>query len=232
MPDQSNPGVQQAEAKKFLAEARKFNREAELAGLHVELETMSLEDSKRRTAFYRAADLEHQVYRFRGEVGPETVPVCIEHLSRWSRMNPGSDMTIVMNSPGGYITYGMDLFDTILELRRDHGHKVTMVGRGYVASMASILLQAADVRVMGPGCFMLVHEPSGMALGSLGEIEDAKHWLDMSAARVLDIYAERCASSGAEKPFTRTQLKNGWNRKNWWLSSDDCLRGGLIDEIR
>lgn len=223
--------VEQAEAQKFLAEAAKFQADARLADLHIESQKRYLEQQRRDIDFNRAADIEHQIYHFRGVVEEGSVSSCIAYMTRWSRLKPGCEMTIVINSPGGYVTDGMELFDTILELRRA-GHKITGVGRGYVASMGSILLQAVDHRVMGPDCSMLIHEPSGVALGSLGEIADTKEWLDMLAARVLDVYAERCASSGAERPYTRTQLKNGWNRKNWWLNSDDCLKGGLIDEIR
>jgi ATP-dependent protease ClpP protease subunit len=186
---------------------------------------------QRREAEDAASDFRNNVYRLRGPIDEGSVTGCIFYLTRWARLNPEADITLVINSPGGYVTEGMDLFDTILEMR-EAGHYITGVGRGYVASMGSILLQACDWRVMGPGCAMLVHEPSGMAMGSIGEIADAKAWLDMTANRILDIYAQRCSESGAEEPFTRTKLKNGWNRKNWWLSADECLKGGLIDEIR
>jgi ATP-dependent Clp protease protease subunit len=228
--------VKKAEAEKYKAEAAKFRVDTKTARLNQEYTRLTYRRSRDDDEFRRAADVEHQVYRFRGVVDERSVAMCIEHLTRWSRLNPGSNMTIVLNSPGGYITEGFDLFDTILELRREGGHYMTGIGRGYVASMGSILLQAFDHRVMGPGCSMLIHEPSGMALGSLGEIEDTKAWLDMLAQRSLDIYAQRCEEARiagtAEKPYTKTQLKAGWNRKNWWLSSEACLKGGLIDEIR
>lgn len=228
---EDNPFVAEALAAKYRAEADELLEKARYQRSQADMGELYAEKLRMETDFRLAADIEHYVYRLSDVIDEKSVPICIEHLTRWSRLNPGCDITIKLNSPGGFVTDGMDLFDTILELR-DEGHKVSMIGRGYVASMAAILLQAGDVRAMGPGCAMLIHEPSGMARGSLGDIEDTKSWLDMTASRVLDIYADRCASSGAEKPYTRAQLKAGWNRKNWWISSEACLKGGLVDEIR
>ena len=232
---EDNPFVAAALAAKYQAEADKEAQLARYNKWQADIGEVNAASMLREQAFRDAADIQHRVYRLCDQLDDQSVPICVEHLTRWSRLTPGCDMTIKLNSPGGMVTYGMELFDTILELR-EAGHKVTMIGRGMIASMASILLQAADVRVMGPGCAMLIHEPSGMAVGSIGEIEDTQAWLKMTANRVLDIYAERCLLAGeagtAEKPYTRAQLKNGWNRKDWWLSSDDCLKGGLVDEVR
>jgi ATP-dependent protease ClpP protease subunit len=220
-----------AEAEKFRAEAAKARKEVEIGKLQLEMQQMSLQEHRYGHAFHMAGDFQNRVYRFRGGVNEDSVTACVDTLVRWSRVNPDGEMTVVLNSPGGYVHSGMELFDTILELRQA-GHHMTGVGRGMVASMGSILLQAFDWRVMGPGCSMLVHEPSGMAYGSAGALEDAKAHMDMTMARILDIYAERCAASAAPKPLTRAQLKAGWNRKDWWLASARCLEGGLIDEIR
>jgi ATP-dependent protease ClpP protease subunit len=223
--------VELAEAEKFLAEAAKFREDATLTRINQESHKLNLAQMQEIHAFNQAGDLENNVYRFRGGVGQESVTSCVSYLTRWSRLNPGADMTVIFNSPGGTIHDGMELFDTVLELRAE-GHLMTGIGRGMVASMGSILLQAFDWRVMGPGCYMLVHQPSGGTYGTLGEIEDTKAWFDMMAERILDTYAERCAGSGAEKPYTRQQLKRGWDRHNWWIDSDTCLKAGLIDEIR
>lgn len=220
-----------AEAEKFTAEAAKARVETEIGNVTLDTQKLFAANTKRDNAFHLASDLQNQVFRLRGAIDGGSAGDCIEMLTRWSRINPGSDMTLVINSPGGYVTAGMDLFDTVLELR-GQGHEITGIGRGYVASMGSVLLQACDWRVMGPGCAMLIHEPSGMAMGSIGEIEDTKSWLDMIAKRMLDVYAERCEGSAAEQPFTRAKLKAGWNRKDWWLSSDQALKGGLIDAIQ
>src|SRR5215469_380507 len=151
---ENDPQVIAALARKHLAEADKFAAEAEemkqrarnqkaTAGLN----EGHLKEAQRADRFKLASDIENQVYRLTGEIDPDSVAICVEHLTRWSRLNPGSPMVVKLNSRGGYVTSGMDLFDTILELRRA-GHHITMVGRGYVASMASILLQAGSVRVM------------------------------------------------------------------------------------
>jgi ATP-dependent protease ClpP protease subunit len=224
-----------AEAAEHLALARKESAIADHQLSMLKQQEASTDRFLRDAKFRDAGDIEHRVFRFNETITGSSVMVCEEHLTRWSRLDPGCDMTILLNSPGGIVTAGMDLYDSLLELRRK-GHKLTIVARGYAASMASIVLQAADVRVMGREAYLLIHEPSGMALGSLGEIEDTTSWMTMMADRVLDIYASRCQEAGAngtaENPLTKAQLKRGWNRKDWWISSDQALKGGLVDEVR
>jgi ATP-dependent protease ClpP protease subunit len=73
-------------------------------------------------------------------------------------------------------------------------------------------------------------------MGKLEEIKDEVKFMEKMSNRVLDIFAKRCAEAGkngtATKPLTKEQLKRGWERKDWWLSSDECLKFGLVDEVR
>ena len=242
---QNDPEVRAALIRRYTTEAER--NEAEAAQLRAQAEKeaataryqQASADTNEITAkrylqeekFRLASDIEHRIYRYNEVITNDSVLVCEEHLSRWSRLWPGCDMTILLHSPGGQVVAGMDLFDSLLELR-SKGHHITIVARGYAASMASIVLKAADVRVMGKECYLLIHEPSGIAMGTLGEIEDTTEWMKMMGERVLDIYAERCHTSKAPKPFTRAQLKKNWTRKDWWISSDKALEGGLVDEVR
>lgn len=220
-----------AEAEHYRAEAEKFRKETEIGELQRQMHVMSLREQRERLDWTKASDTEHKVFRLSGLIDHDHAAYAIDYMTRWSRLTPNCQMTLVINSPGGFVTEGMDLFDTILELR-SAGHYIFGVGRGYVASMGAILLQACDWRVMGPGCAMLIHKPSGVAAGTVDEIADTKSWLDMTADRVLDIFTERCQGSAAAEPLTRLKLKRGWDRTDWWINSPDCLKGGLIDQIR
>jgi ATP-dependent Clp endopeptidase proteolytic subunit ClpP len=211
-------------ARKTLAEALKA--EAEAAAYSIDLAK-----KQENRVMELANDHYHRVYHFVGGVDPKSVEACMDRLTLWSRMDVGCPMEIVMNSPGGGVVAGLSLFDHILNLRRE-GHKVTITTQGWAASMGGILLQAADVRRMSPESWVLIHQVSGGASGSYGEIADQVEWMKRVQDRILDIFAARAKASAAPKPLTRAVFKRNWERKDWWLSSDECLEYGIIDEIR
>lgn len=231
--------VHEAQAAKFLAEAREHEA---LAALHranaqqAEHEAIVSGFAKDREQHKRnlelASDEHNRVYRFTGGVDQGTAAKCMDTLNRWSRID-GDDpqpIEIVFFSPGGSVVDGMALFDTI-QLLRHHGHRVTTTAIGMAASMGSILLQAGDVRRMTRESWVLIHQISAGAQGSMGEIEDRVEWFKKMEQRVLDIFADRAKASKAKKALTRKQFEAGYNRKDWWIDSADCLRYGIVDEV-
>jgi ATP-dependent Clp endopeptidase proteolytic subunit ClpP len=163
---------------------------------------------------------------FIGTVDRGSVTTAVDKLHQYSVTNPGCDIEIVFNSPGGSVIDGMMLFDYIRFLR-GAGHKVTIVALGYAASMAGILLQAADVRVMAKGSWLLIHEVSFSAGGKISEVEDEYKFGLRLKEQAAQIFVER---SGGK--LTREALELMWNRKDCWLDPDESLRLGLIDEVR
>lgn len=151
-----------------------------------------------------------------------------EQLDQWHRLNSTADWTIVMNSPGGSVIDGMALYDAITEhsIRGGGTHRITIKVRGFAASMGGILLQAADQRVCGPEAYVLIHKISTMTGGSLDEIEDEVKFLKLMTTRVEDIFVNR--SGGKLKLAT---LRRNWSRKDWWLSSTEALKLGVVDRI-
>jgi len=168
------------------------------------------------------------VFNFVGHVGKDTIQPCMDRLSSWSVMDPGCDITIVFNSPGGSVIDGMALFDYIRFIR-GKGHKVTCLALGYAASMAGILLQAASdgCRVMAKGSWLLIHEVAFSTSGKIGEIEDMYKFGERMKKQAADIFIER---SGGK--LTHAVLTENWTRKDWWLSPEEALALGLIDEVR
>jgi ATP-dependent Clp endopeptidase proteolytic subunit ClpP len=165
-------------------------------------------------------------YNFVGQVASSTVQTCIDRLNSWTVTDPGCDITIIFNSPGGSVIDGMALFDFIRFIR-GMGHKVTIIALGYAASMAGILLQAGDVRVMAKGSWLLIHEVAFATSGKIGEIEDMYKFGERLKEQAADIFIER---SGGK--LTREILAHNWTRKDWWLSPAEALDLGLVDEIR
>ena len=185
---------------------------------------LGAETAQRDYDYNLAGDTYHNVYQFSSEVSGSTVSHCIERLTHWSRLQPGCDIEVIFNSPGGAVIPGMALFDFLLDLRAK-GHKLTTVALGHAASMAGILLQAGTHRVMGPESWLLIHEISFMAIGKIGDVEDTTDWAKRLCERVVQIFAER-------SKMDATEIELRWKRKDWWLSSDECLGLGLVDEVR
>jgi ATP-dependent Clp endopeptidase proteolytic subunit ClpP len=238
-----------AEIAKAEAEARKFDAEAKAAIITAEgaaalavaqakvqealltetsLKLVELGFNADRATEKRKEELAahkyHHIYLFKGAVDDSTAAKCMDQLTLWMRNEPKCDIEIVFNSPGGSITAGLALWDHI-QFVRAAGHKVTTSTIGMAASMAGILLQAGDVRVMGKESWLLIHQASFSTGGSFGEVEDTVKWIERIQDRILEIFAAR-------SKMTKAQIKRKWHRSDWWISSDEALKLGLVDELR
>lgn len=235
-----------AEAEKLRAETRVIEakavldlREMEAKASKAEAEAAEAEITlgrrRREELEQRAADKFHHRYHFKATVSSTSVSECVSALNIWNRTEPGCSIEIVFTSPGGSVLDGFVLFDYISQLR-SQGHHVTTSTLGMAASMAGILLQAGDHRVMYKEAWVLIHEIAFGAIGKIGEIEDTVDWARRIQERVLDIFSARCHQAGingtAKRPLTKATLRKGWRRKDWWISSEECLAYGLVDEVR
>lgn len=202
--------------RKTIAEAE--SEEARGVVLKIDAQT-----KQRLSARELAKDEHYHIYVFDQQVDESSVKNCIHKLAEWSRLDPGCDIEIIFNSPGGSIVDGMALYDYIAQIRAK-GHKVTTNALGMAASMAGILLQAGDVRKMGSEAWLLIHEASFGAHGSFGSVEDKVLFIKKIQERILTIFANKSHMS-------RATIKTRWHRKDWWLDADEALKLGFIDEI-
>ncbi len=224
---------QAANATRLLAEASKLEAEARTAaidtkkaqtvlhGAELDLAKKQDEDEKRRST-----DEFFHVYRFDGEVTGSSVKNCMSKLSEWHRLDAECDIELIFSSGGGSIFDGMELFDFITELS-SRGHNITTGGVGMAASMAGILVQAGDTRYLSTECWLLIHRAAFMAIGQTFEVEDHVKLIQRIEKRIINIFVRR-----SDGKLTSQKIKRNWERKDWWLSSDECVDLGLIDEIR
>jgi ATP-dependent Clp endopeptidase proteolytic subunit ClpP len=210
--------------RKLNAEADHAEAEAQIARAQAIAAEIGQRDLERKESDYLAGNKFHKVYAFNDIVSSSSVGACISQLNIWSRTDPKCDIEIIFNSPGGSVVDGMALYDYFQALRRA-GHKLTTVTFGMAASMAGILLQAGDVRVIGAESYVLIHEISTVAIGKIGELEDVVEFCKKIQKRVIDIFATR-----SNKPHS--YFEKHWRRKDWWLDSSECMRIGIVDEIR
>lgn len=210
------------------AEAEKMLVEAETARYEAEVQKVTRDRVVRQEAFDLLGDYYHHVHYFDGEVNGKSVNSCLRTLAAWHRDDVSCDMNIVINSLGGSVIHGMSLVDqlTAYSLRGGGTHKVTITVRGVAASMAAIILQTADVRLMGSMADLLVHEPSGIAEGSTGDLKDTLKWFDSISARISRLFVDR--SNGR---LTLDQFQEMWQRKDVWLDSRESLAFGFVDAI-
>jgi|TARA_R100000081_G_C4817331_1_gene176277 ATP-dependent Clp endopeptidase proteolytic subunit ClpP len=200
---------------KVLLKKEKINLELKQLDLENELESIEIRNSR---------DDRNYLYRFNEKVSSESVRRCMETLTEWHRLDPECDIEIIFSSPGGSIIDGFELFDFLQDLRYQ-GHHLTTGTLGYAASMAGVLLQAGDVRWVGQQAWVMIHRAAFGAWGKTYEIEDEVKFIQRIEERILGIFTSR-------SKLTKTKIKRNWDRKDWWISADEAIDMGLVDEIR
>jgi ATP-dependent Clp protease, protease subunit len=135
--------------------------------------------------------------------------------------NPTKDISFYINSPGGIVTSGLAIYDTMRYIRPD----VSTVCIGQAASMGSFLLCAGTKgkRFSLPNARVMIHQPSGGAQGQATDIEiQAKEILSLRS-RLNNIYAEH---TGQPIEVIEEALE-----RDRFLSPEDAKEFGLIDEV-
>lgn len=216
MAQRSNPAKATLEKELLQQQIRRESLEADLVQLRIK-------EEERLNAKVDASDDAVRNYFFLAPIAPSSVHKCISTLNHWSRRDPGEPITIVLDSPGGSVIDGLHLFDFLLEIKR-RGHHLTIITRGYAASMGGIILQAADHRVLGRYAWMLIHEISSGAVGKASEMEDELKLVKRLQEQAIEILAERST-------LTERQIVTRWKRKDWWLDSAEALKLGFCDVV-
>ncbi|MGH9380864.1 MAG: ATP-dependent Clp protease proteolytic subunit [Thermoanaerobaculia bacterium] len=211
------------------AKRAKIEAEGREALAQAELTELSLERERDKREHELAANERHRVYVFDTDTSEGAVKKCISQLTTWARQEAGCPIEVQINSPGGSIFAGFALIDFIRDLR-DRGHRITMVGLGMVASMAGVLLQAADERVMGQNAFLLIHEGSLGAIGDFGDVEDRVELMGLMHERILTLFEDRAKPINPKT--TKTFIRNRWKRKDWWITAAAARNLGFVDEVR
>lgn len=148
----------------------------------------------------------------------------IHRLENWSKRNPDAPIEILLNSPGGSVLDGLALVD-YLQILQGRGHRITIIGTGMVASMAGILLQVADDRVLTKHAYFGMHEVSSyVGHSNTSQAEDSLKFTKELQGRLVDIL---CSKS----KMTKATLTRKWKRKDVWANAEDALSMGFIDRI-
>tara|TARA_R100000900_G_scaffold134053_1_gene111072 strand:+ start:1206 stop:2039 length:834 start_codon:yes stop_codon:yes gene_type:complete len=190
----------------------------------LELKQLDLESELESIEIRNSRDDKNYLYRFNEKISSESVKKCMQTLTEWSRLDQECAIEIIFSSPGGSIIDGFELFDFLQDLRYQ-GHHLTTGTLGYAASMAGVLLQAGDVRWVGQQAWVMIHRAAFGAWGKTYEIEDEVKFIQRIEERILGIFTSR-------SNLSKTKIKRNWDRKDWWISADEAMEMGLVDEIR
>jgi ATP-dependent Clp protease, protease subunit len=145
-----------------------------------------------------------------------------DRLMRGLATDP-NPITLVFNTPGGYVTDGLAMFDCITRTR-EQGIPVYGLVQGTAYSMGAIVLQACEVRAMTPHSSMLIHEASDDHAGRLSEIELSTAWTRRLSKQTDSILLSRSTLD----PET---LKEKTAAGDWYLTAAEARRHKLIDRI-
>jgi len=135
--------------------------------------------------------------------------------------NPTKDISFYINSPGGIVTSGMAVYDTMQYIRP----KVSTLCTGQAASMGSLLLAAGaeGQRFALPNARVMVHQPSGGFQGQATDIEIHAREILALRARLNDIYAKHTGQD-------LSVIENAMERDRF-MAPEDAKEFGLIDEV-
>ena len=155
------------------------------------------------------------------EVNDATASLVVAQLLYLEAQDPEKDISLYINSPGGSVTAGFAIYDTMQYIKCD----VSTICMGMAASMGAFLLSAGakGKRYALPNSDIMIHQPSGGAQGQATEIEiTAKHILQ-TKAKLNKILAENTG-----KPVE--VIAQDTERDNF-MSAEEALEYGLIDKV-
>ncbi|MBO5595461.1 MAG: ATP-dependent Clp protease proteolytic subunit [Bacteroidales bacterium] len=132
-----------------------------------------------------------------------------------------ADITMYLNTPGGQVTSGLGIYDTMQLVQPD----VATVCTGMAASMGAVLLCAGEKgkRSALPHSRVLIHQPLGGAQGQATEILIAAKEIEKTRTELFNIIAQH---SG--QPYEKVALDG---ERDYWMSAEEALQYGMVDEI-
>ena len=141
-----------------------------------------------------------------------------EVLEALAEVGRETDITVRINSGGGYVTDGLAIYNALSA----HKGQVTVQVDAIAASSASLIAMAGDTIRMRAGSLMMIHDPSGITYGTADDHDKAREALDKMATQMASIYAERSGNSAVEVRETM--------RKELWLTAEEAVEQGYADE--
>lgn len=165
--------------------------------------------------------LKERIIFLTGQVEDHMCSLVVAQLLFLESENPDKDIFMYINSPGGVVTAGMSVYDTMQYIRPD----VATLCVGQACSMGSLLLTAGakGKRYATPNARIMIHQPSGGFRGQASDIEiHAREILNLRR-RLNDVYVHHTGQD-------LETIERAMERDNF-MSAEESLKFGLIDEV-
>ena len=165
--------------------------------------------------------LKDRIIMLSGEVNDQVASTIVAQLLFLEAQDPDKDIYFYINSPGGVITSGLAMFDTMNYIKPD----IVTICIGQAASMGAFLLSSGTKgkRYALPNARIMIHQPSGGAQGQSTDIQIQAEEIQRLKDTLNEIMANNCGKKAKE-------LEKDTERDNF-MSSAEAVEYGLIDQI-
>lgn len=155
-----------------------------------------------------------------GMVDDKTAKHCVDRLLYLDSLSH-EEITFVINSPGGYVTAGFSIYDTMRAIKSP----VSTICSGLAASMGSILLSGGEKgrRMIEKHAQVMIHQPSGGTRGTSADIEITAAQILKTKELSAQILADNCGQ-------TFEKVMKDFNR-DYWLDAEEAVAYGIVDSI-
>ncbi len=156
-----------------------------------------------------------------GEINDDVANSVVAQLLFLEMENPDADINLYINSPGGSVTAGMAIYDTMHYIRP----QVRTVCIGMAASMGAFLLMAGEKgkRLALPNSEVMIHQPLGGAQGQATDVAIRAEWLMRTKKKMLDMMAEMTG-----QPLDKLTADC---ERDYFMTAQEALDYHIIDEI-
>jgi ATP-dependent Clp protease protease subunit len=156
-----------------------------------------------------------------GQVDDQSAKHVIDRLLYLEQLDPGKEIQFIINSPGGYVTSGMAMYDTMKSI----SSPIMTVCSGLAASMGSILLSGGTKgrRFIQKHGRVMIHQPSGGSQGQATDIEIQMNEILKTREIGARILSENCGQ-------TFEKIMKDFNR-DYWMDAAESVKYGIVDGV-
>lgn len=165
--------------------------------------------------------LEDRIIFITGEITDDTANTVVAQLIYLEGKDPDKDISLYINSPGGSVSAGLAIFDTINYIKCD----VSTICIGLAASMGAFLLSSGTKgkRYALPNAEIMIHQPLGGARGQASDIQIQANQIQKIKDKLNKILSEQTG-----KPLDKVSKDTD---RDFYMSADEAKEYGLIDQI-
>ena len=165
--------------------------------------------------------LKERIIFLGGPIDDNVANIVVAQLLHLEAEDPGKDIYLYVNSPGGYVTGGLAILDTMNFIKPD----IATVCVGIAASMGAVILSAGakGKRYALPNSEVMIHQPLGGVEGQASDIEISAKHIVKTRERLHTILAENTG-----QPLKKIEEDSD---RNFYMSAEEAKKYGIIDEI-